>query len=154
MYVVVTHGLPYTMKVLPPNIERLRRHEIVLRTWDDEHLFDVDSHYRYFAENVPSVTPFQLVLTRTFYNPVVRLRAEWRRVGDFNQEDLIAAVEKGLAHDDDVIQQWFDGADVIKLLTAANNWPEILLAVEAIGGGHEDIREVAAYVKRVLPNAG
>jgi hypothetical protein len=152
--VVVTHGFPYTMKDRPANIEKLRRHQIILRTWEDEHLFDAYSHYRHFPDDVPLITPFKRFLTRTLYNPVVPLRAEWRRVGESKMEELIAAVKKGLDHDDDIIQQWFDGPDVIKLLTAATCWDEILLAVEAIGGGHEDTRDVAAYVKRVLPGAG
>jgi len=154
MHIVVTRGLPYTMKERPPNIEKLRRHEIALRTWEDEHLFDSNSHFRYFADDVPELTSFQRFLTRTFHNPVVPLCAKWRRVGDFDVKDLIAAVRKGLDHDDDIIQQWFDGANVVKLLKSAANWDEILLAVEAIGGGHEDTAEVAAYVKRVLPDRG
>ena len=142
------------MKEKPPNIKQVRRREIVLRTWEDEHLFDSDSHYRYFADDVPTLTSFQRFLTRTFYNPVVPFCAEWQRVGNFDAKDLIAAVQVGLNHDDDIIQQWFDGSDVLKLLRTAKNWADILLAVEAIGGGHEDTPEVAAYVKRVLPNAG
>jgi hypothetical protein len=78
----------------------------------------------------------------------------WERVGNYDPDAMVAVVERGLVNDDDIIQQWFDKSDVLNLLRSATNWNETLLAVEAIGGGHEDTPEVAAYVKRVLPNAG
>lgn len=150
MYVYVTHGMPLTTVDRPRNIEALRRHEIMLRTWEDEHLFDEDSHYRRVPTSVPTTTPLQRVLAHTFYNPVVSIRAEWKRIGDFAPEEVVSAVKARLDGDDDIVQQWFDGSSVLKLLTAAAGWGELVLAVEAIGGGHQDTPEVADYVKRVL----
>ena len=151
MYIYVTHGLPLTMAERPADIEKVWRSEIVIRSWEQEHLFDSTSRYRCVADDVPALTAWQRFLVGTFYNPRVPLRAEWRRVGDFAIEDLVAVVREGLEHDDDIIMQWFDGPEIIKLLESAGDWEEILLAVEAIGGGHEDTPAVADYVKRVLP---
>ena len=153
MFVYVTHGVPLILKEKPRDNKQLRRREIATRTWENEHLFDAESHYQYAASNVPELTPFQGFLARTIYNPVVPLSGKWRRVGDFDASDLLTAVQVGLDHDDDIIQQWFDASDVLELLDAAKSWDETLLAVEAICGGHEDTPKVAAYVKRVLPNA-
>lgn len=150
MYIYVIHGMPLTMQERPAAIDKVRRHEVITRAWEDQHLFDQNSHYRYFADDVPEISSLQSFLARTIYNPVVRVHAEWRRVGDFDQKELIAAVKKGLDHDDDIIQQWFDKNEVMKLLYVANSWDEVILAVEAIGGGHGDTSAVAAYIKRVL----
>ena len=154
MFVVVTHGLPYAVTEMPPSIKRLRRHEIILRTWEDECVFDCESHFRYVASTVPTISSFQRFLAKTIYDPVVPFTAELQRISDFRQKDLVAAVKKGLDRDEDIIQQWFEGTDVIKLLTRASNWNEILIAVDAIGGGHEDSVDVAAYVNRVLKRKG
>ena len=154
MFVVLTHGLPYAVSEMPLSIKKLRRHEIILRTWEDEFVFDSESQFRYVASVMPSISPFQRFLAKTIYNPVIPFTAELQRICDFRQDDLVAAVKKGLDRDDDIIQQWFEGKDVVKLLTCASNWNEILIAVDAIGGGHEDSVDVAAYVNRVLKRKG
>lgn len=154
MFVVVTHGLPYAVTKMPPSIKKLRRREIILRTWEDECVFDSESHFQYIASKVPTISSFQRFLAKTIHNPVVPFTAELQRIGDFRQIDLLAAVKRGLDRDDDIIQQWFEGTDVVRLLTCASNWNEILLAVDAIGGGHEDSVDVAAYVNRVLKRKG
>ncbi len=144
--------MPRTVKEMPRNNESASRLAIVSRFWEREHLFDSESRYRRLPADAPVVTPFQRFLTWTIYNPVVPFHGEWVRDGGFDRNDLIAAVKSGLEHDDDIIQQWFDAADILKLLNAANGWDEILLAVEAISGGRETTEKVAAYVKRILPD--
>lgn len=154
MYIYVTHGLPMLESERPPDIRAANRLGIMNRYWENEHLFDSTSRYRCVADESPELTALQKFLAFTVYNPVVPLRAEWRRVGDFALEDLVAVVREGLDHDDDIITQWFDGPQVIKLLRNADDWEEVLLAVEAIGGAHEVKPAVADYVKRALPDYG
>lgn len=114
------------------------------------HLFDSESHYKLEVSGIPEVTPIQRFLSRTIYNPVVTISAKWQRVGEFKKEELIKAVKKGLKTDDDCIQQCFGPKEIFKFIKAAQGWDELLLAAEAIGGGHESLPEVANYVDRVL----
>lgn len=152
MFILVTDGMPCAVKEMPPNEQSASRLAVVSRFWEQQHLFDSKSRYRCIPVDVPLLTPIQRFLAWTFYNPVIPFHGEWVRVGDFDRNDLTAAVKSGLEHDDDIIQQWFEADDVLKLLNAADGWDEVLLAVEAIEGGHEVNEEVAAYVKRILPN--
>lgn len=153
MFIVVAYGMPYSTREMPPDNRQMRRYDIVTRTWEDNHAFDAESHYRYEVTDVPELTPLQRFLSRTCYNPNVASKAKWTRVGDFDADALIAAVRKGLEHDDDIIQQWFCADEVLQLLSSATSWNETLLAVEAIGGGHEVMPEVDAYANRVLAGA-
>lgn len=150
MFIYVTYGMPLAEKEMPKNLFGWRRHDVLTKSWEDEHLFDSESHYMLEVTNIPELTPFQRFLARTIYNPVVPISANWQRVGEFNREDLIKAVEKGLETDDDCIQQWFEGKEIVQLLRAAKDWEELLLAAEAITGAHESELEVAEYVDQKL----
>jgi hypothetical protein len=56
----------------------------------------------------------------------------------------------GLASDDDIITQWFDGNEVIALLESAETWEDLVVAVRCIGGEHETDPTVFNYAQRVL----
>ena len=154
MFVVVTHGLPYTKNALPQPITKLRRRELIRRSWEGDRVFDSESQYRYIPTIVPGVSRLQAFLAKTFYNPVVPIEAKLEKTDSFRLADMVDAVRIGLQQDDDIIQQWFTGKEIIRLLESSKDWDETLLAVEAIGGGHEDTPKVAAYVDRVLGRRG
>lgn len=59
-------------------------------------------------------------------------------------------VERGLERDDDIIQQWFDADDILKLLNAAKSWEEMVLAVDSICGSHEVDAAARQYAESVL----
>lgn len=149
-YIVVQHGMPYTANEMPPRIERLTRADIMQEIWTASHVFDSSYHYCYETPTIPTFSPAARLLARTIYNPSVSIQTEWDRIGNYSADALIAAVDRGLQHDDDIIQQWFGAGDVLELLCAADSWDKMLLAVEAVGGSHEVYPDVARYVESVF----
>lgn len=93
---------------------------------------------------------FSRFLSRTIYNPVVSVKIEWKRSGAYSRDALIDAVQRGLSSDDDIIQQWFNGDQIIRLLEHAETWDEMLLAVATISGAHEVDQRSLEFVNRVL----
>ena len=75
---------------------------------------------------------------------------QWERIGDYDPSALIQTVRRGLETDDDIIQQWFEGSEVIKLLESAQSYAQMLLAVRAICGEHETEPDVLTYVEQIL----
>ena len=122
------------------------------RTWEHVHAFDDTSRYAMMIDPEPTSTIWQRLLAHTIYNPSVTVAAEWRKVGERNTTDIIALVEDGLQRDDDIIQQWFDATEVIRLLKGALTWDELMIAVNCIGGGHEVDDQARRFVHTVLPN--
>lgn len=153
-YIVVQHGMPYSADEMPPRIERLTRADIMREIWAVSHVFDSLSHYRYDTPATPTFSTAARFLARTIYNPFEPIQCDWTRIGDYSADALIAAVERGLQHDDDIIQQWFGADDVLKLLRAAQTWDQMLLAVEAVGGSHEVYPDVAKYAESVVGKMG
>ena len=100
----------------------------------------------------PTSTIWQRLLAHTIYNPSVTVAAEWRKIGERKTTDIVGLVEEGLQSDDDIIQQWFDATEVIRLLTAARTWNELIIAVNCICGGHEVDDQARRFVHTVLPN--
>jgi len=64
--------------------------------------------------------------------------------------EIIAEVEKGLEKDDDIIQQWFDAEEVLKLLRSARTFDEMLDRVECVRGGFEADERLRKIVRKVL----
>jgi hypothetical protein len=153
-YIVVDFGAPHVADSLP-NCAPRNRLAVIERTWEDVHAFDGQSRYRVDADHVPKFGTIARILAYSFYNPMLRVPvdANWTRCGQYQKSDLVSLVMKGLEHDDDSIQQWFGGDEVVKLLENAQSWDDTLLAVEAICGAHEGNSEVLNYVERVLGQA-
>ena len=146
-YITVEYGIPravHSLWTLKPN-----RLAIIKRTWEHCHAFDADSRYELVVTGVPNVSTLQRLLAYTVYNPSVELISTWTRLGDRSSSDLLNLVRAGLAKDDDIITQWFNGDEVLKLLESASSWDELVLAVRCIGGEHETNRKASAYVKRI-----
>ena len=147
-YITVEYGIPRVVEslwTLKPN-----RLAIIKRTWQHCHAFDVDSRYELVVAEPPPVSAFQRILAYTIYNPAVTVESTWRRIADCSTSDLIDLVRMGLASDDDIITQWFDGNEVIALLESAETWEDLVVAVRCIGGEHETDPTVSNYAQRVL----
>lgn len=147
-YITVEYGVPRAVDslwTLKPN-----RLAIVSRMWEHCHAFDATSRYALVVTEVPHVSLLHRLLAHSIYNPTVDLIATWKVVGDYKTSDLLGLVRQGLAKDDDIITQWFDGGEVMKLLQSALTWDEIVLAVRCIGGEHETSMNASEYVKRIL----
>ena len=145
-------GAPQVSKDLP--VFRPNRLAVMARTWEHVHVFDSTSHYTASPREAPSLGLISRILAHTFYNPQMNLEFTWSRQSGYNQEDLVALVEAGLEQDDDLIQQWFGGDEVLKLLRAAKTWEDTQIAVDAICGAHEVEPHVRHYVDEVLGKAG
>lgn len=149
-YILVQHGCPDVVDELPayhPN-----RLAVLARTWEHVHAFDDTSRYALTIDSEPTSTIWQRLLAHTFHNPSIAVAAEWRKTGERSTADIIALVEDGLKHDDDVIQQWFDATEVLRLLKAARTWDELLMAVNCISGRHETDDQARRFVHTVLPD--
>jgi hypothetical protein len=147
-YITVEYGIPRVVAslwTLKPN-----RLAIIKRTWQHCHAFDGNSRYELVVADPPRVSAFQRILAYTIYNPAVTVESTWQRVADCSTADIIDLVRVGLASDDDIITQWFDGDEVIALLESAQTWEDLVVAVRCIGGEHETDSNVSAYAKRIL----
>ena len=149
-YIVVEQGSPHVTIELPRY--RPNRLGVLNRFWERIDAFDENSHYRLSVGDVPSYGLLNRVLTRTLWSPKVELNTEWVRCGEYNKAVLVALVSAGLAHDDDIIQQWFGARDVLQLLAAADSCSDMVVAVNCICGAHETNQQARHYVGRVLKN--
>ena len=149
-FIVVTHGYPYSTQAKPSGLTHLRRRDVIHKSWLSDHLFNSEAHFQYCPNKLPSVGSFSNFLWRTIYNPIVPVDIQWERIGDFSNAALTDAVQRGLETDDDIIQQWFDGDQVIRMLEYAKNWDETVLAVATISGAHEVDERSLDYVHSVL----
>lgn len=149
-YVLVQHGCPRVVTDLPPY--KPNRLAILRRDWEHCHGFSDTSRYAISMESEPPSTLLQRILAHTVFNPVVPVTAAWRPIGERRTADILALVEAGLRHDDDILQQFFEAADVMRLLKAADGWDELLLAVRCVCGEHEMDDVALRFVRTVLPN--
>jgi hypothetical protein len=102
-YIVVEYGCPRRADVLP--VYRPNRLAILRRAWEHIHGFSDTSRYAIAIDSIPKSTNWQRLLAHTVYNPAVPVSAEWRLIGERKSSDILAMVEDGLRHDDDIIQQ-------------------------------------------------
>ncbi|MEM9418098.1 MAG: hypothetical protein AAGA25_03455, partial [Planctomycetota bacterium] len=119
---------------MPPKLDKISRLDIAKQTWKLYHVFDRSSHFSCIVDVTTKISGFSRLLAHTVYNPSISVEIDWERLGPYSKAALVNTVEAGLKFDDDIIQQWFDASDILKLLNAARSWEDMLLAVEAIGG--------------------
>jgi hypothetical protein len=150
-FILLECGVPTLVAELPPY--RPNRLAVLARTWENARGFSHDAEWALEVANPPELTALQRILARTVFNPSHPVAANWVTVGGYDKARLIGYVRLGLAVDDDIIQQWFGERDVLALLEAATSFSEMVLAVDAVNGGHERRPEVLQYVERVLGNA-
>lgn len=149
--IYVSHGVPGLVDALPAYMPN--RLTILGRFWEKERAFSSSEEFAYQLDPLPTFSLLQRIGAHTVYNPRENVKGEWRPVGPYSKGRLIELVAAGLETDDDIIQQWFDGDDVLRLLEAAQTYDDVLLAVGAIGGGHEVDELTAAFVRSVLGSA-
>ena len=90
------------------------------------------------------------VLAHTVYNPKTDVICSWEASGPCELSDIVAEVERGLRSDDDIIQQWFDADEVLKLLRSASTFDEMLDAVRCLSGEFETDHRLRAIVDRLF----
>lgn len=146
--IIVEFGAPHVVSGFPTM--GANRLAVLARTWEHVHVFDGESHFTVQPREIPSFGLLTRFLAHTIYNPTVPLNFDWHRTSEYRQRDVIELVERGLQHDDDIIQQWFNADEVLALLNSANSWEQMLVAVHAISGGHEVDSHAREYVSVVL----
>jgi hypothetical protein len=123
---------------------------VIGRFWEQTCAFDQDCEYRVSVNNPPSYGWVAKILAHTIYNPADPVACEWMVHGKYDPKTIFALVEAGLKDDDDIIQQWFDGEQVMKLLRAADSYARMVLAVNCVCGLHETNEEARRFVESVL----
>lgn len=113
--------------------------------------FDETSQYRLSVSDAPNYSPISRFLARTIYIPRVDLKCEWTFWGHYEKATIVELIGAGLKDDDDIIQQWFDADNVLRLLKGATSFDELVVAVQCVGGQHEDDEDSLQYVLRMIP---
>lgn len=147
-FILVSCGAPLVVPNLNPVTEATRdavRNEF----WTEERAFSAEHEYALRVSNPPTFSRLQRVMS-AFHSPRVSVDSEWVKVGPYSKTRVVQLVDAGLKHDDDVIQQWFNADDVLRLLEHAQSYQDMLLAVDAISGGHESRPTTREYVDNVL----
>ena len=147
-FIHVSCGVPRPVNALP--VLASTRLGVMARFWEDEHVFSAEASYEFRLAQVPTYNWLQRAAAQVAFNPRVLLTGEWQVVGPYSRDRLIAIVKLGLASDDDIVQQWFEAPDVVRLLEGASSFSQMLLAADAVTGGHEVNAETRAYVEQVL----
>lgn len=75
---------------------------------------------------------------------------EWHSTGESNLAEIVSEVEKGLEKDDDIIQQWFSGEQVMTLLRSANTFEEMLDRVRCVCSEFEADQRLQKIVESIL----
>ena len=148
MYVITEYGIPHVTEELKPFSPN--RLAAMKATWLNCSAFDGVSRYEARPNRPPAFTSVQRFLAHTVYNPMTDIELEWHVVGDCDLSDILAEVEKGLETDGDIIQQWFDGKEVMKLLRSANSFEELVDRVRCICGEFEGDSRLEKIVESVL----
>ncbi len=113
------------MNSLPQPITKLRRHELIRRSWEGESCLRLRIAVPLHSCKRSDVSRLQAFLAKTFYyNPVVPIETKLgeNEYSFFRLADLVDAVRIGLQQDDDIIQQWFTGKEIIRLLESSKDW--------------------------------
>jgi hypothetical protein len=147
-FIVIEEGAPRIEATLPA--VRANRLGVMGRFWERLSAFDSGHEYRVAVANVPNYGWFAKALAYTVYNPVVPLTCEWTACGRYDPKAVLALIEAGLQRDDDIIQQWFDADQVMRLLRAADSYAAMVLAVRCTCGEHETSDEARRFAESVL----
>src|SRR5436190_1392697 len=110
MFIVTEFGIPHVADSLNEP-RRLSRLALIKRSWQHCFAFDVHQRYKRIPTREPAIGLVQSLLAHLIYNPETDITARWEPSGSYALSDIITEVEKGLANDDDIIQQWFEADD-------------------------------------------
>ena len=75
---------------------------------------------------------------------------EWHSTGESKLAEIVSEVEKGLEKDDDIIQQWFSGEQVMTLLRSANTFEEMVDRVRCVCSEFEADQRLQKIVELIL----
>lgn len=149
MFIVIEFGVPRVTDSLEGS-QPLNRLAVMKRTWLRCFAFDAHQTYRRLPSDEPSFGVVQRLLARVCYNPPTEIVTLWQPAGRYVLSDIVAEVERGLADDDDIIQQWFDADDVLKLLRSAETFDQMVEAVRCVCGEFETDVRLRGLVDSVL----
>ena len=147
-YIVLESGVPLAVNELPGFMAT--RLGVMAKFWECNSAYDEYGLYKQIVSDPPQINTIQRFLAHLCYNPMMTVNGKWEKVGEYSKSNLIATVSKALETDDDIIQQWFEGPQVMKLMEESKTFEEMFKAVQAICGEHETDKEVLAYVEKVL----
>lgn len=155
-YITFYNGYPTLEHKLPNH--PCTKLDVAERSWEKMYAFDASHQYKRCLDDPPMVGRISRLATRlifevTGYNPTAPYQPEWRVVGPYTKEDVTTQLERGLKTDDDIITQFFDGDDVLKLAEAAQDFSEMVLAIECIQGACESEDQARNYAERVVGRA-
>lgn len=155
-YIVFESGYPWLANELFSR--PLTKRDVAIKWWERMYAVDQQNHFRLRVDKPPEMSDFKRFVTRGLaevgYNPRVSTVPEWRRVGPYSKDVVLAQLKLGLETDDDIITQWFDGDDVLKLVDTARDFAEVVLAIQCIQGAFEVDDQARHYVERVLGRHG
>jgi hypothetical protein len=149
MYIVVEHGVPR----VAPSLEseaRMNTLAVIAATWSQCHAFSRDTRYISEPSKTHQIGWLRLALAHTVYNPLTDVGREWKACGRYELPEILALVEKGLEKDDDIIQQWFDAEDVMRLLRSAETFEELCDRIRCVCGEFEADERLERIVESVL----
>jgi hypothetical protein len=147
-YIVFHDGVPQVSEEIPRF--RPNRLGLLYRFWESTKVYGHDSVQVPLLKADIRFTALQKFLAHTIYNPRESVDFTWVNRGGYKLSAIIEDLRHGLEKDDDIIQQWFDADDVLRLVSAAGTFDEMVLAFRCIEGAHVDDREAKLYVQRVL----
>lgn len=149
MFIVIEFGVPHVTDSLETS-RHLNRLSVMKRTWLRCFAFDAHQTYRRLPSDEPSFGVIQRLLARVCYNPPTEVVTRWEPAGRYDLADIVSEVERALATDDDIIQQWFDADDVLKLLRSAETFDQMADAVRCVCGEFETDVRLRGIVDSVL----
>ncbi len=150
-FIFIYRGVPCVMDELP-SWDRICALSLLSHCWESAFAFDIERSYTVRVSDVPELGFWRKLLARTIYNPMssCEINGEWVPQGDCDLKQIVSLIRDGLEHDDDIIQQWFGADDIIRLLEEADSYDNMVIAVDAICGGHEVNDQTRCYVDNVL----
>jgi len=149
MFIVTEYGSPHAESSLGEQ-GPLNRLALMKQTWTHCWAFDAEQRYRCVPSHQPKVGAVQRILARSVFNPTTDVMLRWEAMGPYGLSEIVAEVERGLKWDDDIIQQWFDADEVLKLLRSASTFDEMVDAVRCVCGEFDADSRLRAIVDRVL----
>lgn len=148
MFITISYGIPsieQELASLRPN-----RLAVMKKVWEHSKAFDGTSVYQPLPDRLPELSVIQRLLAHTVYNPAAQASIGWQRTGDCRLEDIVAEVATGLETDDDIIQQFMDADNVLKLLRSATSFEEMVDRVRCVCGEFEGNERLQGMMEAVL----
>jgi len=148
IYIITEDGFPHVANELNPYSPN--RLAAASATWNHCKAFDGEKKYEAVPEKQIKLTLFQKFLAHTIYNPSANISVGWKESGTCELKEIRDEIKKGLEADDDIIQQWFDAGDVIKLIESTDSFDGLVDRIRCVCGEFEVDERLRKIVDSVL----